>query len=276
MNEQVRITILVDDEAAPGLAAEHGLSLWIEAHGRRVLFDTGQGAALARNARALGVDLARADSVVLSHGHYDHSGGLAHVLAVAPAAQVYFHPDVLNHRYVVRAGASRPIHMPRSARTALAGRQGDRLHWVTEHAVLADGVGLTGPIPRNGVPEGGTEPFYLDPEGTQRDPLSDDLALWIETPGGLVVCLGCCHAGLENTLAYIARLRPARLRAVLGGLHWQSAGPEQLERGAQSLLARAPDQVVPCHCSGSAAGQVLRRSLGERVAFGRAGSVFEF
>ena len=87
----VKITILVDNRAGEGLLAEHGLSLWIEADGKRILFDTGQGA-LEFNARVLGVDLGETDALVLSHGHYDHTGGIPAVLRVARNVEIFSIP----------------------------------------------------------------------------------------------------------------------------------------------------------------------------------------
>ena len=81
MTEKVRITVLVENTAeSPGLLAEHGLSLWIETGSQCILFDTGQGGALVNNADRLGISLSRVDTIILSHGHYDHTGGLADAL----------------------------------------------------------------------------------------------------------------------------------------------------------------------------------------------------
>ena len=149
MNEgPIRITILVDNRANEGLLAEHGLSLWIEASGQRLLFDTGQGPALASNAGKLGVALHSADTLVLSHGHYDHTGGVPLVIESAPAVHVFCHPAVPTSRYSIRNGAARPIGMPESARSALERVPPERLHWTTQPIEIAPGIGLTGPIPR--------------------------------------------------------------------------------------------------------------------------------
>jgi len=88
----LKITILVDNNAGNGLSCEHGLSLWVEAGERRILLDTGQGGALSPNAEKLGIDLSRTDCLVLSHGHYDHTGGISRLLRIAPETDVCCHP----------------------------------------------------------------------------------------------------------------------------------------------------------------------------------------
>ena len=113
----VKITIVVDNRANEGLLCEHGFSAWIEVPGRRLLFDTGQGAALPTNADKIGIDLRTADIVVLSHGHYDHSGGLPLVITRAPTAEIYAHPAATGLRYAIRDGTAKPIAMPTAQMT---------------------------------------------------------------------------------------------------------------------------------------------------------------
>ena len=121
--QEATITVLVEDTAgSPGLIGEHGLSLWIDTGRHRVLFDTGQGPALAPNARALNVNLGEADAIVLSHGHYDHTGGLPAAMQAAPAAKLFLHPAALERKFSVqnvRARASDSVH-PAKKRSARA------------------------------------------------------------------------------------------------------------------------------------------------------------
>lgn len=272
MTDPIRITVIVDNRAAPGLTAEHGLSLWIEAAGRRILFDTGQGGALEPNASALGIDLAGTDALVLSHGHYDHTGGVPGVLRTVGRVEAYCHPGAVSPHYGFREGTARAIHMPRESVMALEGMPPQRLHWVRRPVSLSEDVGVTGVIPRETPFEDTGGPFYLDPEGRYADPIEDDLALWIRTGGGLVVCVGCCHAGLLNTLRYVQRLNGGmRIRAVIGGFHLLGAGRERLERTFEGLLSLEPDQVIPCHCTGEAATAGLLDALGPRGTHGEAG-----
>ena len=274
---EVKITILVDNQAAPGLAVEHGFALWIEAGNQPILFDTGQGQALAPNAEALGIDLAAAQALVLSHGHFDHTGAVPHVLAAAGACKVYAHPKFAQPRYAVRDGVAREIGIPPQALAAIEKLAPQRRAQVSGPLRLSENIGLTGPIVRRTAYEDTGGPFFLDARGRNPDPIDDDLALWIDTRRGLVVCAGCCHAGLVNTLEQVRRLNNQRpIRAVIGGFHLVAAGSERLSQTIEMLKALDPDLVAPCHCTGERAMDVLQQAMPEKVKPGAAGMIYRF
>ena len=273
----VSITIIVDNHAGKGLAGEHGLSMWIRTAGKRILFDTGQGGVLQKNVGPLGIDLSRADALVLSHGHYDHTGGIPEVLRASPKVDLYCHPGVVRPRYAIRNGTAKAIQMPRQSRAAMDTLSSEHLHWVQHPVMLSDTVGLTGFIPRKTDFEDTGGPFYLDPEGRRPDPIDDDLALWIRTDQGLVVCLGCCHAGLVNTIRCIRETSGTeRIRAIIGGLHLTAADGRRIERTVDAVRSYSPDIVVPCHCTGDSALASLLNALGERVVAGASGATYRF
>lgn len=277
MTMPVQITILVDNRALPGLMAEHGLALWIETDDRRVLFDTGQGSALVPNAATLGANLAETDTMILSHGHYDHVGGVAQVLQRAGRVEVYCHPAAVLPRYGIRDGASKPIHMQTASSSALDALPLPRLHWVQRPLPLTENLGLTGPIPRESAFEDAGGSFYLDRNGRQADPIEDDLALWIRTGKGLVVCVGCCHAGLLNTLHYVQRLNHGmKLHAVIGGFHLLGASGERLESTIAELRSLEMERVIPCHCTGDQAAAAILDALDRGGECGAAGMKFSF
>lgn len=272
----MKLTILSDNHAAPGLACEHGFAALIETGGKRILFDTGQLTALVANCRALGIDMAGIDMIVLSHGHYDHTGNLADLLRIADRAMLYLHPTALVERYSIRNGQPRPIDMPESAKRAIDELPPERVRWVNEPLQLTGGVFLTGPVPRNTAFEDTGGPFFFDPEGQRPDPIEDDLSLWIEEPEGLTVLAGCCHSGIVNTLDYIESLTgPKPIARLIGGLHLSAASPERLERTIESFARRSIARIIPCHCTGQLATELFRRTLPCPVEAGYAGMVVE-
>jgi 7,8-dihydropterin-6-yl-methyl-4-(beta-D-ribofuranosyl)aminobenzene 5'-phosphate synthase len=272
-----KITILVDNRANEGLAAEHGFSAWIEIPGQKLLFDTGQGHALSSNSGRLGVPLRSTDVMVLSHGHYDHTGGVPLVIENAPSVHVYCHPTATSSRCAIRDGAAKAIALPQPSRLALERLPQERLHWTTRAIEIAPSVGLTGPIPRLTDYEDVGGPFFLDAEGKHADPIYDDMALWIRTKIGLVVILGCGHAGVINTLAHALHVSgSARIHAVLGGFHLREASESRIDHTLSALGRLAPDVIVPCHCTGDRPMESLKSTFGERVHLGSAGAVYNF
>jgi 7,8-dihydropterin-6-yl-methyl-4-(beta-D-ribofuranosyl)aminobenzene 5'-phosphate synthase len=264
-NSTVTITILAENTAqGTGLLGEHGLSLWIETPESCVLFDTGQGLTLSHNADALGIALDCADAIVLSHGHYDHTGGLHHALSQVPKARLFIHPSALASRYSRRAGLSREIGMPSSAREAIEGRR-TSVVWTTEPAEVAPGMFVTGPVPRrNGFEDTGGL-FFLDANGAVPDPIEDDQAMWIETPGGVVVLLGCAHSGVVNTLGYIRERTGGKpILSIVGGMHLGSASAERVTRTIEALRPLNPAALWACHCTGATATAQLSAAFGNR------------
>jgi len=276
-SDQVRVTLVVDNQAEGDLIPEHGLSMWIETDGKRILFDTGQGMVFENNTRVLGIDVESTDAMVLSHGHFDHTGGVEQVLQRTQAMDVYCHSEVVKPRYSIRNGMSAPIQMPRSCMAALDKLSRQFLHWTPQPMMISENIGITGPIPRLTDYEDVGGPFFLDQEGFRPDSLNDDMALWIQTEKGVVVCVGCCHSGIVNTLEYVKHLsHDHRIRAVIGGFHLVNAGAERMGKTISALNEMGPDLLVPCHCTGDDAFDDIQKGLGDKVVKGHAGKIFLF
>lgn len=268
---QISITILDDNHAPEGLECENGFSLWIQMPGKRILFDTGPTTAMLRNASSLGVALETTDAVVLSHGHYDHTSNLEHVLACAPRSQLYYHPRSLVSRYSIH-DFPKPIGMPPGSVDAITELPAERSYTVTAPVSVAPGVWLTGPVPRRTTCEDTGGPFFLDAAGSCPDDIMDDMSLWFEADEGLVVCLGCCHSGIINTLRYISELTPGRvISTVIGGMHLLNASTARYVFTANALKGYSLRRLIPCHCTGDGAYAHLAAELGDVVQPGYVG-----
>jgi 7,8-dihydropterin-6-yl-methyl-4-(beta-D-ribofuranosyl)aminobenzene 5'-phosphate synthase len=277
MSAVVRITCLVNDAiGTAALPVEHGLSLLIENGGRTVLFDTGQTGLVVQNALQLGFDLAGTDHIVLSHGHYDHTGGLKTVLEVAPHGLLFTHPAAFERKFSRSTGQCRDIGMPNLSTQDIY-RHGWTIVKTFSPMEVTSGIHATGPIPRVTTFEDVGGPFFLDEAGTQPDPIVDDQALYFMTREGVVVLLGCAHAGVINTLNHIHRLtRGARTHAVIGGMHLLNASPIRLAATTTALQQFGVRILAPCHCTGSAATDLLRTRFSQQCRDCGVGSQFSF
>jgi 7,8-dihydropterin-6-yl-methyl-4-(beta-D-ribofuranosyl)aminobenzene 5'-phosphate synthase len=254
MND-VTVTTLVENSVnVAGLRAEHGLSFLIRIGGRKLLFDTGQTDLLLHNAQKMGLTLNDVDAVVLSHGHYDHTGGLEAICGVAPQARFFAHPGVLTSKFAANAdGTSRFIGLSPGSVELLRSSEG-RMTWTAKPTEVLPGVFVTGEVIRTNLFEDAGGKFFLDAGCTRPDPLLDDQALYLDTARGLVVILGCAHAGVVNTLAYIRDLTGNRpFHAVIGGMHLLTARPERMKATLEALQRWEPDRIYPAHCTGIAA-----------------------
>ncbi len=270
------LEILVDNQTTQGLIAEHGLSMLINAGRKTILFDAGQKDALEQNTKTLGMNLTHIDAFALSHGHYDHTGAVDFVLQENPEVTVYAHPKIFSRRFSIYPGKGpKEISMPPEERLSLENLADAQLQWVREPKKIMDGIWLTGPIPRFQPLEDVGGPFFTDPEGIEPDPIPDDMAMWLETPKGLLVVCGCCHSGLINTLNHMVAVSgQKRIWGIVGGLHLKNASKHRLEVTANVLRAYEPDFMVPCHCTGEAAINYFKRNLNAEIRSGFAGYKF--
>lgn len=255
----IRVTVLVENTAAGrGLLSEHGLAFWIEAGSQRLLFDTGQGLTLAHNARRLGIRLESVEVAVLSHGHHDHAGGLADVLKAATGAKVCAHPAAFHRKYVRRDDGTAQDAGIRPVVADAVRRLAGELCWTDKPTQIGEGLWVTGEVPRLTDFENTGGRFFLDRACRQADALLDDQAVFFESSRGIVVLLGCAHAGVINTLRYVRELTGGKpIHAVMGGMHLVNATPERIDRTAEALGQLDVARLGPAHCTGADAAARL-------------------
>ena len=273
---RVTVTILCDNSVAgPGVLAEHGLSLHVDADGRTFLFDAGASGVFMGNAARLGIDLSQPAPVVLSHGHYDHTGGLAALLSAWGGREVIGHPEVLAAKFSrQRSRPARAIGSPQSKRQL--SRLGATFKLSAEPQQIAPGVVTTGVIPRTTDFEHIPSHFAVRRgRNLARDSFDDEQAVVARTRRGLVVIVGCAHRGLINTVRCAIELTgDGRVRAVIGGTHLAAAEPPQVERTIEEMRALGVDRLVACHCTGFGPAAELRSAFGESFSPGGVGVTF--
>jgi len=176
---------------------------------------------------------------------------------------VIAHPFILSDRY--SRHADRPVKrigIPVNVQAVLQQLDPVRLHCSPVASFISDNIGITGFIPRTHVFEDTGGPFYLDETGQFADLIPDDQALWINTPQGLVVILGCCHSGVSNTVEYIRQLNDgAGVAGIIGGLHLLHASAERLEQTIIYLKKLKPQFIYAGHCTGDDVIVMLREHL---------------
>ncbi len=272
------ITVLVENlPENPFLSGEHGLAFWVDLGDRRLLFDTGQTGLVVENGRRLGIDPRAADVILLSHGHYDHGGGLSAILMNAGRKpRIFLHPEALNPKFHWGESGSRNIGIPRPCLEALRGPDVDIAVGSTPVEVFPNVI-FSGEIPRTHPEEATDEGFRLDSDGKRFDPLLDDQALFVRTQEGTVVLLGCAHAGLINTLDRISALTSSRkFLAVMGGMHLRSASDGRIAWTISELRRFDIGELRPAHCTGDRAVSALNAAFPGRCHGCGAGTTMMF
>jgi 7,8-dihydropterin-6-yl-methyl-4-(beta-D-ribofuranosyl)aminobenzene 5'-phosphate synthase len=272
------ITILCDNWVATtqDVVGEHGLSMLIERGEERTLLDTGQGMAIARNARVLGKSLSGLSRLVLSHGHYDHTGGLPQVLRASRGLEVAAHPGIFDDHLAT-------LDTPLGKKTVYVGMRydrrylesglGARFRFLRECLEIAPGILASGEVAHKTDFEKGDPRLVIkDKELLLPDPLPDDVSLLVETSKGPVVILGCAHAGTVNILNHFAEKTGfRRFYGVIGGAHLNNAAPEQLKGTLDCLEAFGVEKVALNHCTGLASAVFMAQHLGSRFVFSGVG-----
>ena len=274
---QFQITCLDNDgvKIFNSFWGEHGLSFLVETEDQMVLFDAGAtGDVMAHNVGLLKKDLAKVSHIVLSHAHYDHTGGLEWALHQTRNPILVADPELFLERVSSRDGEVKKTGIPIALDVV---RSRSQLIFSTEPVAIGKGITLTGRIPRLNPYEKGNPKMLIRRENELvTDEFIDDRSLLLETEGGIVILLGCCHAGLINTLTYVRERFHAPVRAVIGGTHLLEAGGEQMDWTIAELKKTNPGDLYLNHCTGFKAMAAFRDAFGDRLHEMPAGETLTF
>jgi len=278
MIKKLKITVVVDNMASGKLLAEHGLAYYIECDGKRIFFDSGQGSVIEHNCDKLNIDPLRANAFVLSHGHYDHTGGIKYLAEhFTDNVKVYLHPAALNKKFANDKEKYRYIGISKENKKWIKNKDKQRLFLTEKPTEIFKDVWVTGEIPRIHKIEKVEHRFCLNKDVNQHDILPDDQSIFFYTAKGIVVLLGCCHSGIGNTLDYISGLTgKKKIYTVIGGMHLKGVSRRRWDFTAAILEKYRVKRFAPCHCTGQkSAAYLFCKNPGNFIEC-HAGSIFSY
>lgn len=263
----MKITSIIENTSNKGLPVEHGLSLYIEKNdGQRILFDMGQSSLFARNAAALSLSIADIDVAVVSHGHYDHGGGLPTFLAENQKAKVFIHKDAFQPHYSLRESGLRYIGLDPSLQS------NERLVFCDEVTSMDNGMTLFANVPGNCCNPIGNR-LLFGPTETENDSFCHEQSLVIEEGGNVVLFAGCAHRGIVNILRKAEEVTGKAPTHVFAGMHLVKSGLGPSEEDAfiadlaSELMKYKDTKFYTMHCTGEEQYRKLQSILGKQIEY---------
>ena len=265
----MKITALVENTSSKeGIRTEHGLSLFIEAKEKTILFDTGGSSMFAKNAESLQIDLTKVDLAVLSHGHYDHSGGIKTFLSRNNTAPIYLRKAAFGPYYSEREGGEHGfIGIDEELMT------NNRVIFTGKETPLGEGISLFSNVKgERFFPTGNKSLLKKTEDGFIQDDFAHEQNLVIEEEGISLLVSGCSHRGIVNIVDHFHTLFGHYPTHVIGGFHLYNhrtgkpESKETLHAIAQALLESGATYYT-CHCTGEENYQVLHSFMGNKVEY---------
>jgi 7,8-dihydropterin-6-yl-methyl-4-(beta-D-ribofuranosyl)aminobenzene 5'-phosphate synthase len=277
---KTRITILCENLVGRLVGSgEHGFSAFIETDQGNYLFDTGSGRSIVPNSLALNKDLKSIRKIFLSHGHYDHTGGLPEVLKLKGKVDVHAHPHVFLDRIAVLKEEDREIKrfIGIFYKERYLESLGANFVFNTDFKEVEKGLFLTGEVPRQTNFEKPDPRLFSEMDGAMTNDLFlDDQSLILDMDKGIVLILGCAHSGMINIINHVInKMGKQKFHSILGGTHLDFLTPEQLEESIKSLKRMEIGKIGVSHCTGMRAAFRLQQEFGDRFFYGCVGSVLE-
>ena len=271
----MRITSIIENTSNKGLPVEHGLSLYIEKEeGQKILFDMGQSDLFAHNAAALSLSIADIDVAVVSHGHYDHGGGLGTFLKTNNKAKVYIHKDAFLPHYSLRENGLRHIGLDNSL------QENERLVMCEDITRMDSGMVLFANVQGNCCNPTGNR-LLFGPSDTENDSFCHEHSLIIEENDMLVLFAGCAHRGIVNIIHKAEEVAGRAPTHVFAGMHLVKSGMTEkdedcfIEVLASELLKYKGTMFYTMHCTGEEQFKKLKSLMGRQIEYLACGDYVE-
>ena len=237
------VTLIENYVSDQSLSSEHGLSIYIETGKQKILFDTGQSGLFIHNAQKLGIDIKEIDSLVLSHGHYDHTGGLYPFLEINTKAKVYAKQNIFIPKY---SGKSNFIGI-KYVKELLNNRMVyvDTISEIAENVFIMPDIDIENPIDTS------FKGFSINVENKiVPDEFEDELFLVLRQSEKINIITGCSHRGITNICSAAAEHFRLPIGLILGGFHMKDCKIEQHVDITHYLKVQKPESIGVCHCTG--------------------------
>ena len=267
----MRVTTLVDNVVyGQGLFAEHGLSFFIETGNRNILFDTGQsGDVLVKNAAKLGVDLSSVNYLFLSHGHYDHTGGLAAFLEINHDAMVIYGRGAMDNKYSKSTGKIREIGCPWKDKLS---DYHNKFIEITDNRDIVPGIKIIKDFHSKNDFEKPSPSLLLKHGNTYiTDDFHDEIALLIKEGTAYYLVTGCSHNGIVNIIKSASN--EVKISGVFGGSHLSTASESRIQKTAFALKQSGIAYIGVNHCTGVEAYAAMKAIIGSGIRYLSVGSV---
>jgi len=277
-------SVLIDNNPHPKLSllTEHGLSIYFETDGLKWLMDVGASEQFYSNAVSMGINIADIDYLVLSHGHFDHTGGLEHFIKVNKKAQIVMSAHIKGKQfYSYRLQSKRDISIDYS----IVEQNINRFTFVDSNSKITENVGLICEIPqKHKTPKGNSKLFQSDLDGEKLDEFKHEIVLAVESPKGVIVFSGCSHNGILNILEACSKyMNNSNIVACLGGTHLIDCESNNINESDMEIkeMGESINRLYPSmklisgHCTGTNAQKILSETLGNRYSHFYTGFIFK-
>lgn len=247
----------------PHLLAEHGLSLWIKNDDIQILFDAGQTSVFLQNALSMGIPINDADAVVLSHGHYDHCGGVPSYPFGSSNTKIYIGPGAFKKKLSAK-GHMHEIGIPWSPE--FRKKVKDRIVVTDGCSEIFPGIYVLGTIEQTNEFEKISPCFFTERNGARTEDLMDDeQMLVIESNGSLTVFSGCSHKGIVNCVEYVKKRIPdKKINTLVAGMHLRDTDTKRLNATIDYFVNSEIEHIIPLHCTGIQEVCKLKNALQDR------------
>ncbi len=263
----VEINVLVENTTpSSALIGEYGFSARLLIDNHNILFDTGSNDALFINSTALRIDLAQVEEIIISHGHYDHTGAVMPFLKKYGGRKIYAHSGIFPRRLVSRTGGH-VVDIGCKFAYQEAVDAGAEFVFTDTFTEIHPGLYLTGEIPRlTKYEDVGGDFVFEKADQLYKDLLPDDMAMVIDHPEGLIIISGCSHSGMINTLEHCRqKTGRSKVLAYVGGTHLMNASQERLKNTIEAVRMYEVQKLIIGHCTGFYAAAELYNSLGKQT-----------